>query len=714
MGRLAGWAGKNLIRAALLLALVSAASFFLLSLSPIDPLQSNVGQAALGSMSPEQVEELREYWGVGVPMTKRFASWFSGLLKGDMGISLLYRRPVIEIVGERFLSSLWLMASAWVFAGVLGLLLGILAGTFRGRWPDRLITGYCMLTASTPAFWIGLLLLLVFAVQLRIFPIGLGVPIGMESAQVTFADRLSHAFLPALTLGLTGISSIALHTKAKMEEVMDSPYVLYAKARGESLFHIVRCHGLRNILLPAVTLQFASISEIFGGSVLVEQVFSYPGLGQAAIAAGLGSDVPLLLGITLISSLLVFGGNLAADLLYHVVDPRMRGEARQRKRERRRAKKKAEEGMAKAALSVGSEEAGTPGRGDGGREISSGQETRALQMRHNHRQDESMFCRAESGSAEGRPSGAQTAVEGGKDSQGQTFLPSQKNTHGQALPWPERKKCRFLADRRALTIALLICSAVLLAGIAAAGLLCSEGASVSDFSRKNLAPNAEYLFGTDWLGRDMFLRTLAGLSMSIRLGLLTATVSAGIALALGLLAAMGRTADLVVSGLIDLVMGIPHMLLLILISCACQKGFAGVAVGISLTHWPSLARLIRGEVLQLKESQYVKISSKLGMSRFKIACTHMLPHLLPQFLTGLILMFPHAILHEASITFLGFGLPPEEPAVGIILSESMKYLITGKWWLAVFPGLLLTATVLLFEALGHSVSRLLSPGGAHE
>lgn len=714
MGRLAGWAGKNLIRAAVLLALVSAASFFLLSLSPIDPLQSNVGQAALGSMSPEQAEELREYWGVGVPMTKRFASWFSGLLKGDMGISLLYRRPVIEIVGERFLSSLWLMASAWVFAGVLGLLLGILAGTFRGRWPDRLITGYCMLTASTPAFWIGLLLLLVFAVQLRIFPIGLGVPIGMESAQVTFADRLSHAFMPALTLGLTGISSIALHTKAKMEEVMDSPYVLYAKARGESLFHIVRCHGLRNILLPAVTLQFASISEIFGGSVLVEQVFSYPGLGQAAIAAGLGSDVPLLLGITLISSLLVFGGNLAADLLYHVVDPRMRGETRQRKRERRRAKKKAEEGMAKAALSVGSEEAGTPGRGDGGREISSGQETRALQMRHNHRQDESMFCRAESGFAEGRPSGAQTAVEGGKDSQGQTFLPSQKNTHGQALPWPERKKCRFLADRRALTIALLICSAVLLAGIAAAGLLCSEGASVSDFSRKNLAPNAEYLFGTDWLGRDMFLRTLAGLSMSIRLGLLTATVSAGIALALGLLAAMGRTADLVVSGLIDLVMGIPHMLLLILISCACQKGFAGVAVGISLTHWPSLARLIRGEVLQLKESQYVKISSKLGMSRFKIACTHMLPHLLPQFLTGLILMFPHAILHEASITFLGFGLPPEEPAVGIILSESMKYLITGKWWLAVFPGLLLTATVLLFEALGHSVSRLLSPGGAHE
>ena len=139
-----------------------------------------------------------------------------------------------------------------------------------------------------------------------------------------------------------------------------------------------------------------------------------------------------------------------------------------------------------------------------------------------------------------------------------------------------------------------------------------------------------------------------------------------------------------------------------------------MAAGISLTHWPSLARLIRGEVLQLKESQYVKISSKLGMSRFKIACTHMLPHLLPQFLTGLILMFPHAILHEASITFLGFGLSPEEPAIGIILSESMKYLAMGKWWLALFPGLLLTAVVLMFHYAGQTICRMAAPGSVHE
>ena len=233
MKQTAGWMLRKCVRMLVLLLLVSAASFFLVSLSPVDPLQSNVGQAALGAMSQEQVEELKEYWGVGTPALERFISWLSGVLSGDLGTSLLYRRPVAQVVGERFLSSLWLMASAWVLSGVFGLILGILAGAFKGKWPDRLITGYCMVTASTPSFWIGLVLLLIFSVHLGLFPIGLGVPIGMEAGQVTIADRISHAFLPVLTLSLTGISSIALHTRAKMADIMESPYVLYARARGE-------------------------------------------------------------------------------------------------------------------------------------------------------------------------------------------------------------------------------------------------------------------------------------------------------------------------------------------------------------------------------------------------------------------------------------------------------------------------------------------------
>ena len=318
------FAGKKLIRMLLLLLGVSLAAFLLMSASPLDPLQTNVGQAALGAMSQEQIAQLEDYWGVNTPLPERYLGWLSDALRGDLGTSLLYRQPVLTIIGERLGNSLGLLLFAWALSGILGFTLGVLAGAFQGRWPDRLIRGWCLLISSTPAFWLAILLLLVFSVWLGWVPTGLSVPIGVDADSVTFLERLHHAVLPALTLSITGVSSIALHTREKMVDVMESDYVLFARARGESLRSIVLRHGLRNVALPAITLQFASVSEIIGGSVLVEQVFSYPGLGQAAVTAGLGSDLPLLLGITVITAAIVFGGNLAADLLYGVVDPKIR------------------------------------------------------------------------------------------------------------------------------------------------------------------------------------------------------------------------------------------------------------------------------------------------------------------------------------------------------------------------------------------------------
>lgn len=308
----------------LLVIAVSVVTFALMKASPIDPLQANVGQAALGSMSQEQVEKLREYWGVNIPPVKQYLAWAKDFIRGDMGISLLYRQPVTAVIGVKLGNSLFLMVIAWILSGILGMVLGVIAGMNRGKAVDKGIKGYCLVISSTPAFWLALLFLMIFGVWLKVLPIGLSVPIGVEASGVTFADRVRHAVLPALTLSITGVSNIALHTREKMIDIMESEYVLFARARGESGWKLFRHHGFRNVLLPAITLQFASISEIFGGSVLVEQVFSYPGLGQAAVSAGLGSDLPLLMAITIISSLFVFGGNLTANLLYGVIDPRIR------------------------------------------------------------------------------------------------------------------------------------------------------------------------------------------------------------------------------------------------------------------------------------------------------------------------------------------------------------------------------------------------------
>ena len=270
-------------------------------------------------------------------------------------------------------------------------------------------------------------------------------------------------------------------------------------------------------------------------------------------------------------------------------------------------------------------------------------------------------------------------------------------------------------NQRKKMVVIFVLVVGFLTGVALVGSFCYESARITDFSRKNLKPGIPYLFGTDWLGRDMLTRTLNGLSMSILIGLCAAIISAIIAFVLGVLAAVGgKKVDACITWLIDLIMGIPHILLLILISYGLGKGLKGVIIGVAVTHWTSLARVIRAEVLQLKESQYIKIAERLGHSKWKVAVKHMIPHLLPQFIVGLILLFPHAVLHEASITFLGFGLSPEQPAIGIILSESMKHLITGKWWLAVFPGVMLVLTVILFDVAGGTLRKIFDPSSAHE
>ncbi len=270
-------------------------------------------------------------------------------------------------------------------------------------------------------------------------------------------------------------------------------------------------------------------------------------------------------------------------------------------------------------------------------------------------------------------------------------------------------------NQRLRTVIFLIVAVVILAAVTAAGILTEGYAVETDFSQRNLSPSLQHLFGTDWMGRDMLARTLSGLSLSIRIGILTAVVSAAVALFLGTASAvLGRKADAVISWCIDLVMGIPHILLVMLISLACGRGFVGVVAGVALSHWPSLARVIRGELMQLRQAPYILVAEKMGVSKLQNVKHHMLPHLLPQFLTGMILLFPHAILHESSVTFLGFGLSSEQPAIGVILSESMQYLTTGKWWLALFPGLALVLVVVLFALLGERVRRLLDPSSVHE
>lgn len=270
-------------------------------------------------------------------------------------------------------------------------------------------------------------------------------------------------------------------------------------------------------------------------------------------------------------------------------------------------------------------------------------------------------------------------------------------------------------NRRTKTVVLASAIVLLLAIISLAGIVMNPNLYAPYYSAKKLNPSFQHPFGTDYLGRDMFFRSIKGLSASILIGALAATVSAFMALVLGLLAATaGGWVDKVVSYFVDLFMGIPHMVLLILISFMLGGGLKGVVIGVAFTHWPGLTRVIRGEVMQVRNAQYVKASMKFGASKMQVAWNHIVPHVVPQFIIGLILLFPHAILHEAGLTFLGFGLPIDAPAIGIILAESLKHIATGMWWLVLFPGVMLVFVVMLFDKLGEQVKLLIDPSSAQE
>jgi peptide/nickel transport system permease protein len=256
----------------------------------------------------------------------------------------------------------------------------------------------------------------------------------------------------------------------------------------------------------------------------------------------------------------------------------------------------------------------------------------------------------------------------------------------------------------------VVFAALLMGVILFLGITADQDKTGINLRESRSAPSPAHPFGTDWLGRDMFSRTAAGLVLSIRIGFIASAISICIAAVFGTCSALlGPAVDSVITWLVDLFFGIPHLVLLILISIALGGGAKGVAIGVAVTHWPSVTRIIRAEVMQLRNMEYIRIARRMGKNWGFIALRHIFPHIFPQLMIGLILLFPHAILHEASITFLGYGLDPATPAVGIILSESMQYLSSGMWWLAVLPGLTLIVTVRIFDVIGDNLRQLVNP-----
>ncbi|WP_128254132.1 ABC transporter permease [Falsirhodobacter deserti] len=313
----------RLMKAALILVCIAILNFLLIQAAPGDPAQVMAGEA--GETDAVFLQQLRERFGLDQPLYVQLGRYLGTILQFDLGYSYRQQVPVADLIFERLPATLLLSLSAFVISLGLGTLAGVLASARQGRWQDSVISTIALIFYATPLFWLALMAVLLFSVQLGWLPAFGYETVGADHTGLRrMEDIAAHLVLPAMTLGLFFMAVYARMTRASMLEVSRLDFVKTAQAKGLRPALIQRRHVLRNALLPVVTLAGLQAGQLVGGAVLIETVFAWPGIGRLMFDALTQRDYNLLLGVFLVSAAMVLLFNLITDILYRLVDPRIR------------------------------------------------------------------------------------------------------------------------------------------------------------------------------------------------------------------------------------------------------------------------------------------------------------------------------------------------------------------------------------------------------
>lgn len=320
--RILSLAGRRLAASIPTLFLILIGVFLLLQFAPGDTVDAMMAQ--MGGGDARMAEELRRFYGLDLSVSAQLVNYLWRLVRFDLGFSAIYGKPVATVIAERLPATILLMTASLSFAFFFGLVLGVLAARRVNRWPDTLISTVGLIFYATPSFWFGLMAIVVFSIYLQWLPAG-----GLEDITATHSgirrtlDIARHLVLPTLTLGLIFLAIYLRIMRASMLEVLNLDFVRTARSKGLDETRVVVRHVLRNALLPMVTLIGLQAGTMLGGSVVVESVFSLPGLGRLAYESVVQRDLNTLLGIIFVSALLVITVNFIVDLVYARLDPRI-------------------------------------------------------------------------------------------------------------------------------------------------------------------------------------------------------------------------------------------------------------------------------------------------------------------------------------------------------------------------------------------------------
>ena len=682
-------------RVLMLIPVIIVVSFIVFALIELAPGDA-VDAMKSGTMTQEEVAALKAKYDLDRTMFYRYGKYMVHLAQGDLGISISTKINVFSDYISKLPNTLLLSLVSAVFGIGISIPMGIRAARRAGTITDAATTAFAQIGMSMPVFWLGLLLMLLFSQWLKWFPSG-GNKEGIRSL-----------ILPALCSTMTLMAMCARQTRSSMLEVLNADFLRTARAKGAPEKMVIRRHALGNALIPVVTTIGTSICVSLAGSAVIEQVFSWPGIGRMLVIGVLGRDTPVILGCTIMTTILYVVVMLIVDLLYALIDPRIKSQYIVTKQKKDRAL---------------SHEPSLPPPTSPDSPLSS------------------LLSPLETQSPEPCPLSPEPSVPPSPEpcplSPEPSVTPSPgPSSYEGALDYITRENKDIvlsnLSDDASEVIAQykkrnqlgelwhrLIHNKSSLAGIIILGFIILitiislfisfESVTAANMSARFSPPSLKYPFGTDNMGRNAFLRVLYGARYSLVVGFGAVAVSAIFGIILGSIAAYyGGITDNTIMRISDTLASIPGLLLAMVIMVTLGLNLQNLVIAVGLGGIPAFIRITRASVLTVKGNEYVEASRAIGFSNLRIITTQVLPNGLSPILVQITTLLGFSITTSAALSFLGFGIPPPTPEWGLLVSAG-RDLARAAPWLMAFPGLFIMITVLGFNLLGDGLRDALDP-----
>ena len=675
--------------------------FTLMELAPGSIIDSMISD----SMTEADIAALMAQYNLDKPMIYRFGIYMLNLIQGNLGASQVSGLTVWALYSKNLPNTALLAISALIIGSAIGIPLGIFASRHAGTLADNASTVAALIGMSMPGFWLGLVLMLLFSDYLQWFPAG------------AFNHGIRSLVLPALTSSATVMATTARQTRSSMLEVLKSDYLRTARAKGTPEKMVIRKHALGNALIPIITVMGSSLGVQLAGAIVIESVFTWPGVGRLTIEAVKNRDIPLALGCVIMTSILFVLVNLVVDLLFALFDPRIKSMYIGTKR-KRPVKSNVHCGAVSESIKV----------------------TAALsQVVYNAGPESIITTNQFSAEVDNKQS---VAVRNSDGLPGQTVMPLTTAEAGDSerietsyivereIRKPEavlksdseitsimkkyRKRSRFgdifhrVWQNKGATAGLIILCMMIL--IALATIFMDYDAVLKPNVRVSLSPPSWlYPFGTDRMGRNLFLRVLYGTRYSMIIGFAGVAIASLIGIALGSFAGYygGKTDD-VLMRVSEVISSVPGMLLGMVIMVVLGQSLVNLIIAVGIAGIPSFLRISRASILTVRSQEFVESARAQGFSNIRIIFTQVLPNGLSPIIVTMTTHLGVAILIAASLSYLGFGIPAPTPEWGALITAGRDAARAAPW-LMLFPGIFIILVVLAFNLLGDGLRDALDP-----